>query len=140
LSRKFLDKAVKTVYKYILRAIYPKFVYRYQEHNAAQWSEAVGLSLGGNVMNKTELVAAMAKEAELPKKDVEAALKAFIDVVSEELKNGGKIQLVGFGTFEVTERAAREGRNPQTGETMVIEASKAPKFKAGKALKDIVNS
>ena len=91
-------------------------------------------------MNKTELVAAMAKEAELPKKDVEAALKAFIDVVSEELKNGGKIQLVGFGTFEVTERAAREGRNPQTGETMVIEASKAPKFKAGKALKDIVNS
>ena len=91
-------------------------------------------------MNKTELVAAMAKEAELPKKDVEAALKAFIDVVSEELKKGGKIQLVGFGTFEVTERAAREGRNPQTGETMVIEASKAPKFKAGKALKDIVNS
>lgn len=91
-------------------------------------------------MNKTELVAAMAKETELPKKDVEAVLKAFIDVVSQELKNDGKIQLVGFGTFEVTQRAAREGRNPQTGETMTIEASKAPKFKAGKALKDIVNS
>lgn len=91
-------------------------------------------------MNKTELVTAMAKETELSKKDVEAVLKAFIDVVSEELKNDGKVQLVGFGTFEVTHRAAREGRNPQTGEMMSIEASKAPKFKAGKALKEIVNS
>ena len=90
-------------------------------------------------MNKTELVAAMAEKAELSKKDSEKALKAFIDVVSEELKNGGKIQLVGFGTFEVSDRAAREGRNPQTGETMKIEASKSPKFKAGKALKDMVN-
>ena len=90
-------------------------------------------------MNKTELVAAMAKETNLSKKDVEAALKAFIDVVTDELKNGEKIQLVGFGTFEVRERAAREGRNPQTGETMKIAASKAPKFKAGKALKDMVN-
>ena len=72
-------------------------------------------------MNKTELVAAMAKETNLSKKDVE-------------------VQLVGFGTFEVSERAAREGRNPQTGETMKIEASKAPKFKAGKALKDMVNA
>ena len=90
-------------------------------------------------MNKTELVAAMAEKAELSKKDSEKALKAFIDVVSEELKNGGKIQLVGFGTFEVSERAAREGRYPQTCETMKIEASKAPKFKAGKALKDMVN-
>ena len=78
-------------------------------------------------MNKTELVAAMAKETNLSKKDVEAVLKC------------GKIQLVGFGTFEVSERAAREGRNPQTGETMTIAASKAPKFKAGKALKDLVN-
>ena len=69
----------------------------------------------------------------------EAALKAFIDVVSAELKKGEKVQLVGFGTFEVAERAAREGRNPQTGETMTIAASKAPKFKAGKALKDLVN-
>lgn len=90
-------------------------------------------------MNKTELVAAMAEQTNLSKKDAEAALKAFIDVVSEELKKGEKVQLVGFGTFEVSERAAREGRNPQTGETMKIAASKAPKFKAGKALKDMMN-
>lgn len=90
-------------------------------------------------MNKTELIAAVAEKAEISKKDSEKALKAFIDVVTDELKNGGKIQLVGFGTFEVSERAAREGRNPQTGETMTIAASKAPKFKAGKALKDLVN-
>ena len=90
-------------------------------------------------MNKTELVAAMAEKAQLSKKDAEAALKAFTDVVAEELKKGEKIQLVGFGTFEVSERAARTGRNPQTGEEMPIAASKAPKFKAGKALKDIVN-
>ena len=90
-------------------------------------------------MNKTELVAAMAEQTNLSKKDVEAALKAFIDVVAEELKKGEKVQLVGFGTFEVSERAAREGRNPQTGETMQIKASKTPKFKAGKALKDMVN-
>ena len=90
-------------------------------------------------MNKTELVAAMAEQTNLSKKDVEAALKAFVDVVAEELKKGEKVQLVGFGTFEVSERAAREGRNPQTGETMQIKASKTPKFKAGKALKDMVN-
>ena len=91
-------------------------------------------------MNRTELVAAMATETQLSKKDAEAALKAFIDVVSAELKKGEKVQLVGFGTFEVAERAAREGRNPQTGETMTIAASKNPKFKAGKALKDMVNA
>ena len=91
-------------------------------------------------MNKTELVAAMAEQAGLSKKDAEAALKAFTDVVAEELKANGKVQLVGFGTFEVSERAAREGRNPQTGETMTIAASKAPKFKAGKALKDLINA
>lgn len=90
-------------------------------------------------MNRTELVAAMAEKTQLSKKDAEAALKAFIDVVSEEMKKGEKVQLVGFGTFEVSERAAREGRNPQTGETMTIPASKTPKFKAGKALKDMVN-
>ncbi len=90
-------------------------------------------------MNKTELVEAMAKQAKLTKKDAEAALKAFTDAVAKELKKGGKVQLVGFGTFEVTKRAAREGRNPQTGAVMKIAASKAPKFKAGKALKDIVN-
>lgn len=91
-------------------------------------------------MNKTELIAAVAEKAEISKKDSEKALKAFIDVVTDELKNGEKIQLVGFGTFEVSERAAREGRNPQTGKTMKIEACKAPKFKAGKALKDAVNA
>ena len=91
-------------------------------------------------MNKTELVAAMAEQTQLSKKDAEAALKAFIDVVSEEMKKGEKVQLVGFGTFEVSERAAREGRNPQTGKTMKIAACKAPKFKAGKALKDAVNA
>ena len=91
-------------------------------------------------MNKTELIAAVAEKAEISKKDSEKALKAFIDVVTDELKNGEKIQLVGFGTFEVRERAAREGRNPQTGKTMKIEACKAPKFKAGKALKDAINA
>ena len=91
-------------------------------------------------MNKTELVAAIAEKAELSKKDSEKALKFFIDVVTEELKKGDKVQLVGFGTFEVSERAAREGRNPQTGKTMKIAACKAPKFKAGKALKDAVTN
>lgn len=90
-------------------------------------------------MNKTELIAAIAEKTELSKKDAEKAVKAFTDVVSEELKKGEKIQLVGFGTFETSTRAAREGRNPQTGKTMKIAACKAPKFKAGKALKDAVN-
>ena len=90
-------------------------------------------------MNKTELVAAMAEQAEVSKKDAEKVLKAFTDVVADELKKGGKVQLVGFGTFEVSERAAREGRNPKTKETIKIAASKAPKFKAGKALKDMLN-
>ncbi|MCQ2538890.1 MAG: HU family DNA-binding protein [Acetatifactor sp.] len=91
-------------------------------------------------MNKTELIAAVAEAAEVTKKDAEKVLKAFTDVVTEELKNDGKVQLVGFGTFEVSTREAREGRNPQTGETMKIAASKAPKFKAGKALKDMLNA
>ena len=90
-------------------------------------------------MNKTELVDAIAKKGGLSKKDAEAAVKAFTDVVTAELKKGGKVQLVGFGTFEVAKRAAREGRNPQSGAVMKIAASKAPKFKAGKALKDAVN-
>ena len=90
-------------------------------------------------MNKTELVAAIAANAELSKKDSEKALKAFIDVVTEELKKGEKVQLVGFGTFEVSERPAREGINPRTKETIKIAATKNPKFKAGKALKDSVN-
>ena len=91
-------------------------------------------------MNKTELITAIAEKTELSKKDAEKALKAFTDVVAEELKKDGKVQLVGFGTFEVSKRAAREGRNPQTGATMAIAASKAPKFKAGKALKDMINA
>lgn len=91
-------------------------------------------------MNKTELVAAIAEQTELSKKDAEKALKAFTDIVADELKKGEKVQLVGFGTFEVSERAAREGRNPQSGEAMTIAASKAPKFKAGKALKDMINN
>ena len=90
-------------------------------------------------MNKAELVAAMAEKTQLSKKDAEAALNAFTDVVAEELKKGEKIQLVGFGTFEVSERAARTGRYPQTGAEMNIPASKAPKIKAGKALKDSIN-
>ena len=91
-------------------------------------------------MNKTKLVAAIAEKAGLSKKDAEGAVKAFTDTVAEQLKAGEKIQLVGFGTFEVAERAARTGKNPQTGEAIKIPASKAPKFKAGKALKDVVNT
>ncbi|MDD6615193.1 MAG: HU family DNA-binding protein [Lachnospiraceae bacterium] len=90
-------------------------------------------------MNKAELIDAVAKKTELSKKDAEKAMKAFTDVIAEQLKKGDKVQLVGFGTFEVSERAAREGRNPQTGETMTIAASRSPKFKAGKALKDMIN-
>ena len=90
-------------------------------------------------MNKAELVAAIAEKTELSKKDSEKALKAFIDVVTEELTKGEKVQLVGFGTFEVSSRPARTGRNPQTKQTITIAASKAPKFKAGKALAEKVN-
>ncbi len=90
-------------------------------------------------MNKVELVEAMAKKADISKKDAEAALKAFVSTVEGELKKGGKVSLVGFGTFEVSKRAARKGRNPQTGEEMKIKASKSPKFKAGKAFKDALN-
>lgn len=91
-------------------------------------------------MNKTELVSAIAEKSELSKKDAEKALKAFIETVTAELKKGEKIQLVGFGTFETTKRAARTGKNPQTGKAIKIAACTAPKFKAGKALKEAVNS
>jgi len=91
-------------------------------------------------MNKTELVVAIAEKTELSKVKVEAALNAFTQVVTEAIKTGDKVQLIGFGTFEASERAARSGRNPQTGATIDIKASKAPKFKAGKALKDAVNA
>ena len=90
-------------------------------------------------MTKAELINLIAEKGDYSKKDAEKAIKAFTEAVSEELVKGGKIQLVGFGTFEVSERAAREGRNPKTGETMPIAASKTPKFKAGKALKDALN-
>ena len=90
-------------------------------------------------MNKKELVSAIAAKAALSKKDAEAAVDAFTAVVEDELKNGRKVQLVGFGTFEVSERAAREGRNPRTNESITIAASKTPKFKAGKVLKDNIN-
>jgi DNA-binding protein HU-beta len=86
-------------------------------------------------MNKTELVASIAEKANLSKKDAEKALVAFIDSVTTELKNGGKVQLIGFGTFETRERAARTGINPQTKQTIKIAASKSPVFKAGAALK-----
>ena len=90
-------------------------------------------------MKKQELVAAIAQEAELSKKDAERALAATVNAISKALADGDKIQLVGFGTFEVRERAAREGKNPRTGEIIKIAASKVPAFKAGKALKDVVN-
>lgn len=90
-------------------------------------------------MNKAELVDAMAKETNLTKKDVESVLNSFVNVVSGELAKKEKIQLVGFGTFETRERAARSGRNPQTGEEIKIAVATTPAFKAGKALKDKVN-
>ena len=90
-------------------------------------------------MNKQELISVMAEKANLSKKDAEAALAAFVGAVETALKNGEKVQLVGFGSFEVRERAARTGRNPQTGAEMQIAAAKVPSFKAGKALKDLIN-
>ena len=90
-------------------------------------------------MNKSDLIAAIAAKTGETKKDAEATLNAFIDVVTETLVKGDKVQLVGFGSFEVRKRSARKGRNPQTKEEIKIPASKAPVFKAGKALKDLVN-
>ena len=91
-------------------------------------------------MNKTELIAALAEKTGSGKKDAEKALNAFVDVVTEALAEGNRVQIVGFGSFEVKERAARTARNPRTGEEITIEASKAPVFKAGKALKDAVDA
>ena len=90
-------------------------------------------------MNKAELIAKIAEESKLTKKAAETALDAFVTSVEEALKKGEKVQLVGFGTFEVRERAARKGRNPQTKAEIKIPASKAPVFKPGKALKELVN-
>ncbi len=91
-------------------------------------------------MNKTELITKIAEKADISKKDAESAVNAFTNVVSDALVDGDKVQIVGFGTFEVTERAARTGRNPKTGETIEIPTSKSPKFKAGKALKDAIKA
>ena len=91
-------------------------------------------------MNKKELVAAVAEKTGMKKKDAVKAVEAVVGTITEAVVAGEKVQLVGFGTFEVSERAAREGRNPKTGEKMPIEASRTPKFKAGKALKDQVNA
>lgn len=90
-------------------------------------------------MNKAELIDVMVKETGLTKKDTEATLNAFVNAVSEELSKKGKVQLIGFGTFETRERAARTGRNPRTGKELKIAASTVPVFKTGKALKDQVN-
>ena len=106
---------------------------------SAKWREKNKTFKEEKQMNKAELIAAMAKETGLSQKDADKAVKAFTDVITKALKKGDKVQLVGFGTFEVSKRAAREGRNPQTGAVMKIPSSKAPKFKAGKALKDLVN-
>ncbi|HIT08399.1 MAG TPA: HU family DNA-binding protein [Candidatus Merdivicinus faecavium] len=89
-------------------------------------------------MTKTELINAVAEKAELSKKDAEKAVSAVLEGITDALISGEKVQLVGFGTFEVRDRAAREGKNPATGETIQIEATKVPAFKAGKALKDAV--
>ena len=89
-------------------------------------------------MTKTELINAVAEKAELTKKDADKAVSAVIDTITQSLAKGEKIQLVGFGTFEVRERAAKEGINPATKEKMNIPAKKVPAFKAGKALKDVV--
>jgi DNA-binding protein HU-beta len=91
-------------------------------------------------MRKKELAAEMAKQAGITEKQAGLALQAFIDIVGDELKKGESVQLIGFGTFDVLAREAREGRNPLTGENITIAASKSPRFKAGKALKDKVNA
>jgi len=93
----------------------------------------------GSVLNKTELISVMAEKSGLTKKDSEKALNAFVEAVEEALARREKVQLVGFGTFEVRERSARKGRNPQTGEEIDIAAASVPAFKAGKALKDGIN-
>ncbi|HIV16707.1 MAG TPA: HU family DNA-binding protein [Candidatus Alectryocaccobium stercorigallinarum] len=90
-------------------------------------------------MRKTDLISAVAKKAGISANSAKLAVDAFIEAVGDELKNGGSVQLIGFGTFDVQERAARKGRNPLTGAEIEIKASKSPRFKAGKALKDKVN-
>ncbi len=91
-------------------------------------------------MNKTELIAAVAQKSDLTKKDAEKAVKAVFEAISDSLTQGDKVQIIGFGTFEVRQRKAREGCNPRNNEPIQIEASKTPAFKAGKQLKDLVNN
>ena len=120
---KFLDKAPEIEYKF----------YRYA------WKSDRTMNQGGITMNKTEFVAAIAEEAGLSKADAAKAVKAFTDVVVAEMKKGEKIQLVGFGTFEVSKRPERQGINPATKEKITIAAANVPKFKAGAALKNALN-
>jgi len=89
-------------------------------------------------MNKSSLIAAVAQKAGLSKKDADIAVNAVLDVIADTLKEGDKVQIIGFGSFEVKQRPERMGKNPQTGEVIIIPASKAPSFKAGKALKDYI--
>jgi len=104
-----------------------------------QFPSTIGKYQGrGVIMNKTDLVAKVAEQAELTKKDATSAVDAVLDAIAETLKAGDKVSLIGFGNFEVRERAARKGRNPQTGEDIEIAASKVPAFKPGKELKDAV--
>ena len=97
------------------------------------------MNIGGFILNKAELLQSVVEKTDLKKKDVEKVIAALFKTIEEEMVNGSKVQLVGFGTFEVRERAGRTGRNPRTGEEIVIDAAKVPAFKAGKALKDAVN-
>jgi DNA-binding protein HU-beta len=99
----------------------------------------IKVNIGGFILNKAELLQSVVEKTDLKKKDVEKVVAALFKTIEEEMVKGEKVQLVGFGTFEVRERAGRTGRNPRTGEEITIEAAKVPAFKAGKALKDAVN-
>ena len=126
-----IDYLIKWIYNKVMQLQYIVITVNYNK-NSCLFKEDV-------IVNKAELITSMAEKSQLTKKDAEAALKAFIDSVQEALEGGDKVQLVGFGTFETRERAAREGRNPRTKETITIPASTVPVFKAGKEFKDRVN-
>lgn len=110
------------------------------ERTPCTWCLKKAKKRKGIIMNKTELVAAVAEKAAITKKDAAAAVEAVFEVIGDELQKKEKVQLIGFGTFQTSERKAREGRNPQTGETVKIAAATLPAFKAGKALKEKVNT
>ena len=126
-----IDYLIKWIYNKVMQLQYIVITVNYNK-NSCLFKEDV-------IVNKAELITSMAEKSQLTKKDAEAALKAFIDSVQEALENGDKVQLIGFGTFETRERAAREGRNPRTKETINIPASTVPVFKAGKEFKERVN-